>query len=401
MISKSKGITLNFISYNFIYASILWMLLAYLPIYLKQLHIPDGGIGILISIFSATMLLIAVPFGYLSDKFSPRRLVQFGISLFLIAMVGLCFIKNFSGISLLLLIGGSGSAISLISIYSLYYKNLGIQNRGKEFGLFLLAAHFGYSFGPLAGGYILSHFNKMSYLFIFAIFLLILLLAISTKLKDANPIRFAIREYKDDLARKEVLYLILIVLVMGIHFGAERTSFSLFLRENVGLANYQIGQIFFYVGIWIGIIALISGHIFDRKRNIIALLSIGLLLSGTFQVLTSMVSSFRSVLPVRLLHTAGDSFVILSYGLMVSLIFTRQRVGGNYGFIRTVMTCGIFFGAIISGFLARQFGYGNPFIFSGILLMALSLFLWQKRGLINQLLKLNTVKEVDYGKDQG
>lgn len=383
---KSRSSTITYFAFNFIHAFVLWMILAYLPIYLKELHIPDEGIGVLLSVFFVTTLLVAAPFGYLSDKISPRRLVRFGASLFCISLIGLCLIKSFAGIFLLLLAGGAGSAIFLICVYSLYYKRLSPEDRGRQLGTFFVAAYLGYSFGPLAGGYLLAHF-EMQALFGLGIILLAILVVLSKALEDTDSIRFAARDYRQDLVRREVLFLISIVLIMGVHFGAERTCFSLFLKENVKLTSRQIGQIFFCVGIWLGAITYVSRHIFNGHRNVIALASIGLFVSGLFQSLTSKATSFQFVLPVRLFHTAGDSFVILAQGVMVSLAFPRHRFGGNYGFVRMVTATGIFLGAIISGFLARKFGYGNPLISSGVLLMALSIFLWRKRQFVDQLFK--------------
>jgi len=361
------------------------MVFYYLPLYLKNLGLPDERIGILIGVFSLTTLFLVAFFGLLSDKFSPRRLLQLGVVLFLVCLSGLYFLPAFINIFILLIIGGSGSTLYLVSLYSLYYKHLKLKRRGKSIGMFFLSAHFGFGLGPLLGGFI-SRYGSGAVIFAVGAGIMFLLFLITFALPDTAPLRFSLAKYKNDLKRKEVFLLVLIVFIMGIHFGAERVTNSLFMREDIGLTIWQIGQIFFFLGIWLGIFSLISGHLFDRNKGTIVLLSLGLFLSGGFQILTSLADSYLSMLLIRLAHTVGDAFIILSLGLLVSFLFPHKRMGGNFGFLVTVRTGGMFLGALISGILNGNFGYKPSFIFSGLLVVFLSLYLFPRRRIFDRVL---------------
>ncbi len=385
--TESRKLILSFSSCNFIFYFTSWMIFFYLPRYLKDLGISDVRMGILISTFSLATLLLVAFFGLLSDKFSPKKLIQLGIILLLGSLAGLCSVREFAGIFLFLLTAGCGSTLFLVSIFSLYYKHLALKGKGKRIGAFLLSAHFGFGLGPLAGGFIVEQFGGRG-VFMFGMGFIFFLLLLSTILKDSPPIRFSIRQYGGDLRRQEVFLLILIVLVMGIHFGAERTNLYLFLDNDVGLTLKQISQIFCFIGLWLGIFTLICGYLFDRNRSIIILISLGLFLSGAGQGLLAFANSYLSALMVRLLHTTGDSFVILSQAVVISTIFPNKRMGGNFGFMETVRMGGTFLGAIVSGVLNEYIpGYGSPFILTGLLMVIFSLFLFPQRRLFSQMLK--------------
>jgi len=361
------------------------MVAYYLPLYFKELGLPDAKIGFLIGTFSVTTLFLVAFFGLLSDKLSPRRLVQLGVSLLFIYLTGLYFFRTFTGLFIILIIGGSGSTLYLVSLYSLYYKHLSSKRRGRNMGIFLLSAHFGFGFGPLLGGFI-SRSQGGGFIFATGAVFMFLLFLLTFTLLDTTPLRFSLAKYKKDTKRKEVFLLVLIVFIMGIHFGTERVSFSLFMKEDVGLTTWQIGQIFFFLGIWLGIFSLISGHLFDVNRKAIVFLSLGLFLSGSFQVLTARADSYLSILVIRLAHTIGDAFIILTLGLLVSSLFPHKRMGGNIGFVETVRMGGAFLGALISGFLNGNFGYQPSFIFSGILVVLLSFYLLPHRRTFDRVL---------------
>ncbi|MCD5390928.1 MFS transporter [candidate division NPL-UPA2 bacterium] len=385
--TESKKLLLSFSSCNFIFYFTSWMVFFYLPPYLKDLGISDTRIGILISIFSLATLLLVAFFGLLSDRFSPKRLMQLGIFLLLGSLAGLYSVQEFAGVFFFLLTAGFGSTLFMVSIFSLYYKHLGREGKGKRIGAFLLSAHFGFSLGPLSGGFIVEQFGGRG-IFIFGSGLMFLLLILSTILKDSPPLRFSIRHYRGDLRRQEVFLLIFIVLIMGIHFGAERTSLYLFLDNDVGLTVKEISQIFCFVGLWLGIFSLICGYLFDRNRRVIILISLGLFLSGAGQGLLVFANSYLSALMLRLLHTTGDSFVILSQAVMISTIFPNRRMGGNFGFLETVGMGGTFLGAIVSGVLNEYIpGYASPFILTGLLTVIFSLYLFPQRRLFSRMLK--------------
>ena len=134
--------------------------------------------------------------------------------------------------------------------------------------------------------------------------------------------------------------------MIAIHFGAERTSLSLFLKFNAGVAENRIGIIFFCVGITLAMVIFSLGFISDIHANLKVLLLSGLIISGTFNIAMLLVHSFSWALAVRLLHVVGDSAYLIAQRIAISNLFTPTRIGGNIGVFNTTTTFGAFVGRL-------------------------------------------------------
>ncbi|MCD6256286.1 MAG: hypothetical protein J7J44_08475 [Deltaproteobacteria bacterium] len=109
------------------------------------------------------------------------------------------------------------------------------------------------------------------------------------------------------------------------------------------------------------------GYIKGLKKNAFFWLAISLFVSGIFQGITGLTSTYRSFVLTRLAHTSGDSLMLLEVTLLTSLLFPSGRLGGHSGLLFSIRTGATFFGATIAGIINQQFGYSMPFIISGIL----------------------------------
>ena len=352
--------------------------MVYLPLYLENdLGFGKGFLGILIAAYLITTLILVAPLGYLSDRISPKRIIQLGISLVIIYGFSLTSIKFFWGLFIAQIIGGVGESLIVIALSSLYYKHLDVANRGRNVGIYVAAGLLGFAFGPLISGFVLDTL-RVSYrgLFLLVAFLGFVLLLFSTFLRDYPPFRIRLLEYKGDILRKEVLLLIVIFLGLGIHFGNERTSYFLYLRNTASLSRLQIGQLNTILGVWMGILSFMIGRLFDRSKKILFFVSVGLAVSGSFHFLTTYFRNFSSILLCRLCHTGGDALAIFSLGVLAASIFPASRMGGNYGFIYLFRTSGGFVGAIISGFLDKMYpSYRISFAMAGGILILAGIFI--------------------------
>lgn len=352
---------------NFGYTYTLWIILAYIPLYLTDLDFSHLQISILISTFPLASLILMVPFGIFSDRLPPKKLVTAGFVLFAIFLTGLRYADEFLPLLLFFVIGGIGGSLFRISCRSLYYKVLGEDNTGKKLGFFLGVGLFGYGIGPLTGGFLLTKLGMDSLLWIaFLIFLPFLFLSLF--LEDVKLAKFELGDYKRDITRKEVAVLVALTFMLSLHLGVEQTSFSLFLRENVDLSENSIGMMFCFIGMTVATLSIINGLVSDKLKGrglgLGALFYLGLFLSGLFNINLIFVSTFGTVLVMRLLHVLGDSLFMVSRMVIISNLFLPGRIGGNMGIIETTVTMGTFVGAIISGAIP---GYLLPFVVVGSL----------------------------------
>jgi MFS family permease len=349
------------------YMTTLWLILFYIPIYLVDCGFSHLEVGILISFFPLTSLLLMLPFGIFSDRLSPKKLVIAGLAISAIFLLGLRAVSGFWGCLLFFAIGGIGSSLFQISLSALYYKFLGETNKGRKLGFFTGLGLLGYGLGPLFGGSLLMRLDMDSLLLI-AFCVLLVPLFLSLFLEDAKPTKFHFGEYRKDILKKEVIILSALVFLLATHLGAEQTSLSLFLKHNAGLADNLIGLMFCLIGITIGTLAIINGFVADRLagtgRGLAPLIYLGLLFSGLCNILMIFPRAFASVLTVRLFHVFGDSTFTVSQRVTVSNLFLPQRIGGNLGLLDAIHSFGMFAGMIVSGAIP---GYVLPFVVTGSL----------------------------------
>jgi MFS family permease len=349
------------------YMTTLWLILFYAPIYLTDRGFSHLEIGILISFFPLTSLLLMFPFGIFADRLSPKKLVIAGLVISAIFLLGLRAASSFWGFLLFFFIGGIGSALFQISLSALYYKFLGETNKGIKLGFFSGFTLLGYGLGPLVGGSLLMRLDMDSLLLV-ALFVLLVPLSLSLFLEDAKPTKVHFGQYRKDILRKEVIILAALVLLLATHLGAEQTSLSLFLKYNVGLPNNLIGLMFGIIGVTISTLAIVNGfvthRVAGRGRGLAPLLYLGMFFSGLCNIFMLIPRAFASVLTLRLFHVVGDSTFMVSQRVTVSNLFLAERIGGSFGLLEAMHTTGIFAGMIISGALP---GYVLPFVVTGSL----------------------------------
>jgi len=344
-----------------------WMVAVYLPIHLeKALGLSRSQIGLLIAVYAITLVVLVAPFGHLSDRFSPRRIVQAGLLLFAAYCFLLALSEKFFFLALAQILGGTGDSLVIIALGSLYYKHLTPARKGRKLGFYIFASFFGFGLGPLLSGFLLKVWG-LSYRTLFFVVAAAVggLLLFSSALKDSPPFRIRLLDYKEDIFRKEVFLLISMLVAIGIHYGNERVSFSLYMKDRIGLDDFGIGSIFALLGFWIAVMSALTGALYDRTKKVLLFICAGLVMSGLFHIATAFANSYASVLLMRILHTTGDSVVIFSMNAIIASIFPLERMGGNYGFTSFFRTQGGFLGALMSGFLDAHCGYRASFIVAG------------------------------------
>lgn len=389
--SLKNSVIFRFFVCNLLYSINFWLAVAYYPVYFNKLGISDNRIGILISVISFVTLIFVFPFGVMSDWFAPKTLLRMGAFLLALSNILITLFNNFYHIFAIAAISGIGSTLFIISLYSLYYKQLDVERRGVRIALFTLGSTLGFGIGPFVGGFIISYI-QIEWAFIFSAFLNIALFFQVSTLKSSAPIRFRIEMYKNDLLRAEVLFLIIVVFVMASHFGVERTCLTLFMSKVINLTGVQMGAIFMFIGVWVAIISVFAGHSFDRQKRLISLISLSILVTGLFQMLTAFADSFYSLLFIRIFHTIGDSFFLVLNVVLITTIFPNERMGGNFGFIYSINTAATTVAALISGVLSDRYDYGFPFIVNGLLLVAMAIILLAMKGRIVRILASREVR---------
>ncbi len=312
---------------------VLWMIVAFLPIHLRSIGIGAEKAGLVMGAYSIATLIFMIPVGVLSDRISAKKLLIGGALLVLLHIVGLYHSSHFIPLVIMTFIGGMGW--SLLG---------GLLWEAGKYGLVLKASALGTLFLALC-------FSALP----------------SVKLTV-----FRWRQYCGDMLRKPALIFLGLYFIYGLHFGVEQSGFSV-LMSDLSFTSKQIGLVYMAIGIWMGILAPFAGRWLDVSQKIAPFLLGGIAISSAFHILTACATTFPEMVVIRLLHTLGDTAVILTFGLLTALLFPEERMGGNSAVVFTVRTLGTFSGNVFTGFLTAYLGTAGAFVSSGAVILIVSL----------------------------
>ncbi|MBW2995369.1 MFS transporter [Candidatus Woesearchaeota archaeon] len=354
---------------------ILALFFAFAPIYFKSLNYSGMQIGLLMAIFPATSFLVTIPFGMYSDRIEPKRLVFIGFLFTFILFFGLTRSTDFWLVFLFFILGGIGTNLIVIPIHTLIYKTLKKNHKGRIMGGFAAIDHVAAALGILIGGYLITRtgFNIIFKIGIIAVIPLILL---SRYLVDIKLFSFNLNAYEKDFFKKKVRTFTIILFLFAFHWGAESTSMALYLKENIGLIESGIGFFLAILILSLAFVEIILGFAFDSHINIRFLLIGSLIASGIGNVTLFFTNNIFLAFSARLLHVFGDAGMTIFAATAIANLFSKRRIGGDWGLIHFISTSGVIFGALLTGYVGARFGYGVPFLIAGLLsFLAVFIFL--------------------------
>lgn len=342
-----------------------WMVLAHLPVLLKQQGFDDVAVGLVIGLFALSSMLLMLPMGLFSDFFSPRRTLLTGALSFALYFFLLPRATTLGSLLPVVLLGGLGAAALIVVSESLYLKQFGQERRGRRVALYHLSTYLGFGLGPLAGGFLL----RSGLLFPAASLGALLIFGVVLGIEDHSVRVFAFRDYGEDLRQFKPLMLMACIFMLGTHFGVEQTSISLLMRETLHFTPERIGLYFAVVGLWMAAVVPFVGHLHDKRSTVFLFFLAGLGLSAFFQALTALAFDFWSLLVIRMLHTLGDAVALLEFSVLTALFFPARRLGGNSGVLYAIRTLATFGAAVLTGIVNHRWSYGASFLVNGLFVL--------------------------------
>ena len=356
---------INFI--GFVTNAAIFFVIFFMPIYLKQSGFNGFEIGFLMAIFSITAIFTYFAIGVVNDILTVKGVLILSLFLLAVFLLGVSTNVSFFALVLLFLVGSMGKDFIRRSLENVVLKITGNET-GKKLGTFIFFLTMGTVAGLLTVSFIAGFLDFKSSFLILAGLMLLMILPVIT-LEKIPVFRSRLLEYKEDVFNKKTLLFSVLLFIFGLHWGAEHTSYSLYLQEGLGLGLFNIG---IYMAIPIAFYA-ITGLYFGRKIDDAwsykKLFIIGIFISGIghfFMVNSDVLISFL----FRVFHEIGDGLFEVTKMVWVSLLFSRERIGGSFGVVMTISMLGAFTGSLIFGPMGEALGYGVPLQISGIIITA-------------------------------
>lgn len=332
-------------------------------IYYSSIGFSGAQIGTIFGIATLTGLITVIPSGFINDRLKSKDLITIAILMVGIQFIGISQFNTFLSVLIFATIGGVGKNLYTTSMDSLFYKTTEKKNVTRKIGIYQGLNYFALGIGIISSGFLLDYnipFEKL----ILGIGCGFLVLSIVARLLQSSVTAdFNILSYKKDLLRPKVLFFLAVVFLFAIHFGAEATSYGLFLEKTLRLpkrfTGLYMGSAIFLMGIW--------SVVFSRsleKIRVKSLLFTGLILSSLGHVLMTVHDPVYSFI-FRAFHEAGDAamFVFFAYG--ITKMFDLERLGGNTGIFTFTTIIGSTTGSFLFGPLGEKFGYNVPLAITG------------------------------------
>lgn len=341
-----------------IFASFFW------AIFYNSIGFSGTQIGIILGAFSITGLITTLPSGFINDKVKSKNLITIAILLIATHFIGVGLFPKFIPVLIFSIIGGFGNYLYVTSSESFFYKSTEKTNVEKKIAIFQSLSYLTMGLGIILGGKLLEINIPFEKIVIGAGMFFIVLAIYSRTLPKSVTTELELIHYKKDIFQAKVILFLLIMSLFAFHYGAENTSYGLFLKKDLGLSSTYTGL---YIGLSIipmGLSAIFFTKIL-KKIQVKNLLFFGLIASGIGHILMTVNDPIYSFL-FRMFHEIGDSavFVFMAYG--ITSMFDLKRVGGNNGIIYFTIIISTALGNITTGPMGEKYGYAVPLIVTGI-----------------------------------
>lgn len=341
----------------------------FIPLYFKSIGLNGWQIGILIAVGSLVMFLASFPIGMVNDNVMSKTMVFISMILMALYYFGLAVAEKFWILVILYVVWGFSGNLFRLSLDSLIMKRVDPAGKGKALGRYVLSNGVGSGLGFFIGGLILNAFTFKTAFLVTGVSSLVLS-AYSLALPKTMVATTKLKEYFKDAKNKNVLWLAVLYFLLAYHWGPEKTSVSLFLKEDVGLSMMQIGILLGISLLFLGITGYVLGRKYDKNLSLKKIVAFGLFMSALGNIGWFFTTKPLLVMMFRIIHETGDGAFAVFIFLAITHVFKKERLGGNVALMSIVSVLGSVTGTVLSGGLGDIFGNSFPIFVSGVLTMA-------------------------------
>ena len=129
------------------------------PLLSREWGMSASQLGILLSAFFWTYVLLQVPMGWLVDRFSASSLLAAGFLAWSGATIFTGLARGFATLLGMRLLLGMGEAVIFPASSKIFSENLEEKDRGLANGLLVAAIRWGTAVGAFGGGLLMAHFG--------------------------------------------------------------------------------------------------------------------------------------------------------------------------------------------------------------------------------------------------
>jgi DHA1 family multidrug resistance protein-like MFS transporter len=329
-----------------------------LPEYAGSFQVSFAMVGLVISSFAATRMILDMPAGFLARKYDKRVIMITGLLLIVIASVLAGFAPTYIVLIIARMIEGAGSALYVTAATVFLAQIAGTEKRGQLMSVYSGLLLLGSIFGPSFGGIIATAYDIRAPFFAYAIAAGLGVIPTLLLPKLPNSENHAAAQQK--VSRRDIWgvltypsFFLATVATFALFFirtGVRSTIVPLFAFNNLGLDEDTIGFLLTFAGLATACTMVPMGGLSDRigRRNpLIA----ALLLSAVFTLWIPYSTDLLSIAICMIAYGAGVglSGPIAAY---VTDVSPPDRLEISMGLYRMISDLGFVVGPMLLGYFA-------------------------------------------------
>jgi DHA1 family multidrug resistance protein-like MFS transporter len=353
--------------------------LPFIPFYIREIGVTDEKMvpiwaGILMAASSLTMTIFAPIWGWLSDRYGRKIMVERAMFAGAIITMAMGMIGNVYQLLFLRLLSGvfTGTISASIALVSSVLPGTRL---GFGLGLMQVAVFFGMSLGPWIGGMIADIVGyRLTFIAGGAILLLGgILVMIGAKEKFIRPSAVSLKRsgsMKTLFALPGFVSLTVVFFLFHFSINIAIPIIPLFI-EQVGNLKTRVasttGLLLAVTGATASISAAAIGYLSDRKGHKPVLI-VNLFISSILWTAHALARNISQLLVIRILFGFAVGGNLPTMNALVGKLTPKESYGKAYGVMASMTSLGMTLGPLAGGIMASYMGFRWPFVVVSLLL---------------------------------